>query len=86
MKRILRYLKATINYGLHIKASNNYNLTGYADADWASDSDDKKSTTEYCIFMGNNIVSWCSKKQSTISRSSAKAEYRSVANATSEIM
>lgn len=86
VKRVLRYLKGTINYGISFKACNNLNITCYTDADWATDPDDKKSVTGYCIFIEEKLISWCSKKQSTISRSSTEAEYMSVASATTEIM
>lgn len=60
-------------------------LTGYCDADWASDVEDRKSTLGFCLYLGNNLISWLSKKQHTISRSSTEAEYRSLAGLTSEI-
>lgn len=86
VKRILRYLKGAINYGLTLKANTNFNFTAYSDANWATDNDDRSSITGYCIHIGNSLISWCSKKQTTISRSNTEAEYRSVANATTEIL
>lgn len=85
-KRILRYLKGIINHDLSLKACNNLNITRYADADRVTDPDDRKYVTGYCIFIGENLISWSSKKQSTISRSSTEAEYRSVANVVAEVM
>ena len=61
-------------------------LTTFSDADWAADPDDRKSTGGYCVFLGNNIISWSSKKQTIVSRSSAESEYRALASATSEIL
>lgn len=86
VKRILRYLKGTTNQGLTLQSCKTLNINGYADADWATDYDDRKSTSGYCIFLGKNPISWCSKKQPTVSRSSTEAEYKSVASATAEIM
>lgn len=80
VKRIVRYLSGTIDYGLQIKASD-FKLCGFSDSDWASDVDDRRSTTGYCVFFGGNLVSWCSKKQKVVSRSSTEAEYRSLAHA-----
>ena len=86
VKRILWYLKGTLDYGFLLKKGKHLNITGYADADWATDLDDRRSTTGYYIYIGENPVSWCSKKQNTISKSSTEAEYRSVASATAEVM
>lgn len=62
VKRILRYLKGTATYGLSVNACKNLNVTGFSDADWATDHDDRKLVSGYCIYIGDNPVSWCSKK------------------------
>ncbi|KAL5564579.1 hypothetical protein UlMin_027743 [Ulmus minor] len=85
VKRILRYLKGTMDEGILIRRSKTLALTGYCDANWGNDLDNRRSNTCYCIYLGNSLVSWSSKKQTVVSRSSTKAEYRSLANATSEI-
>ncbi|KAI3668989.1 hypothetical protein L6452_40207 [Arctium lappa] len=84
LKRILRYLKGTSSHGLHISPSKSTNLIAYSDADWGGCPDSRRSTSGYCVFLGDNLVSWSSKRQPTISRSSAEAEYKGVANATVE--
>ncbi|KAJ0600540.1 putative RNA-directed DNA polymerase [Helianthus annuus] len=85
LKRILRYIKGTLSHGLLISPSSSTTLTAYSDADWGGCPDTRRSTSGYCVFMGGNLVSCSSKRQPTISRSSAEAEYRGVANAVSEL-
>ncbi|XP_019057331.1 PREDICTED: uncharacterized protein LOC104807063 isoform X1 [Tarenaya hassleriana] len=84
--RILKYLKGTPNKGLWMRNNNHTEIIGYCDADWAGDMMDLKSTTGYCTFIGGNLVTWKSKKQTMVARSSAEAEYRARANTTSEII
>ncbi|XP_048436024.1 uncharacterized mitochondrial protein AtMg00810-like [Pyrus x bretschneideri] len=78
VKHILRYLKTTPDHGLVYKPSS-FNLVAYADADYAGDPDDRKSTGGYCIFLGNNLISWSSNKQRGVSRSSTESDYRQLA-------
>ncbi|PNX93512.1 histone deacetylase, partial [Trifolium pratense] len=89
VKRILRYLKGTLNYGLLLQPSPSsppFSLRAYSDADWATDQDDRRSTSGSCIYFGSNLVSWGSKKQQLVARSSTEAEYRSMANTTAELL
>jgi hypothetical protein len=85
IKRVLRYIKGTLDYGLKIVRSSTSNLIAYSDADWVGCSDTRRSTSGYAVFYGDNLVSWASKRQQTVSRSSAGAEYRAVANVVAEI-
>jgi len=85
VKRILRYLKHTLFHGLFIRRQSSPQLHAYSDADWAGCPDDRRSTGGYCIYLGSNLISWSSRKQATVSRSSTEAEYRSLANATAEL-
>ena len=84
MKRILRYVSGTLEYGLTLRASPTTGLIAYSDADWGGCPDTRRSTSGYCVFLGDNLLSWSSKRQPTLSRSSAEAEYRGVANAVAE--
>ena len=84
VKRILRYLQGTLSHGLHLQPSTPSELVVYTDADWAGCPDTRRSTSGYAVFLGTNLVSWSSKRQNTVSRSSAEAEYRAVANGVAE--
>ncbi|GKU98443.1 hypothetical protein SLEP1_g11451 [Rubroshorea leprosula] len=84
--RIIRYVKGTLFHGLHFSANSSLVLRAYSDADWAGDPSDRRSTTGYCLFLGNSLISWRSKKQAIPSRSSTEAEYRALGDTTSELL
>jgi hypothetical protein len=86
VKRILRYLHDTIDQGLYFTKSGSSLLSAFSDADWARDSDDRRSTGGFAIFFGGNLISWSSRKQQTVSRSSTEAEYKAIADATAELI
>ncbi|XP_070039629.1 uncharacterized mitochondrial protein AtMg00810-like [Nicotiana tomentosiformis] len=85
VKRILRYLKGTLSHGLHFSRQPSTLLHGYRDADWGGSIDNCKSTSGWAIFLGSHLISWASKKQCAVSRSSTEVEYRALANAASEL-
>ena len=75
VKRIVRYLIHTPNFGIWYPKGSYFNLVGYSDSDYASDKVDRKSTSGTCQFLGKSLVSWSSKKQNSVSLSTAEAEY-----------
>ncbi|XP_021321359.1 uncharacterized protein LOC110437291 [Sorghum bicolor] len=85
LKRILRYLRGSVDFGLLLhRRSSSTELVVYTDADWTGCPDTRRSTSGYAVFLGDNLVSWSSKRQPVVSRSSAEAEYRAVANGVAE--
>ncbi|KAM6546425.1 hypothetical protein CsatB_027161 [Cannabis sativa] len=84
VRRILRYVKDTINYGLCYKKGDEVKIVGYCDVDYAGDHDTRRSTTGYVFKIGSRVVSWCSKRQPTVSLSTTEAEYRAAAMAAQE--
>jgi hypothetical protein len=84
VKRILRYLEGSLYLGLQLHATPSTTLTGYSNTDWAGCPDTRRSTSGYCIYLGNNFISWSSKRQATVSSSSAEEEYRAVAHVVAE--
>jgi hypothetical protein len=73
-----------MDLGLTLHASPAMDIVAYSDADWAGCPDTRRSTSGYCVYLGPSLISWSSKRQPTVSRSSAEAEYRAVANAIAE--
>ncbi|XP_071689292.1 uncharacterized mitochondrial protein AtMg00810-like [Rutidosis leptorrhynchoides] len=86
VKRIIRYIKGTIHYGLTFYHSPKTSILGYSDADWARCIETRCFTYEYSIFLGSNLVSWSAKKQPMVAHSSCESEYRALANTTAEIV
>ncbi|GAV61090.1 hypothetical protein CFOL_v3_04618 [Cephalotus follicularis] len=84
--RILRYLKGNPGRELVYRYYGHRRVKGFSDADWAGSPVDRRSTTGYCVFVGGNLVSWKSEKQSVVARSSAESEYRAMAHTTCELM
>ncbi|KAL0649156.1 hypothetical protein Bca4012_091847 [Brassica carinata] len=74
-KRILRYIKGTINFGLYYSISEDYRLIGYSDSDWGGDVDDRKSISGFVFFIGETAFTWMSKKQPIVTLSTCEAEY-----------
>ncbi|KAA0031828.1 copia protein [Cucumis melo var. makuwa] len=79
-KRILRYLRGTLDYGLFYSSSKEFKLEGYCDSDWAGDTNDRKSTSGYVFFIGNTAFTWSSKKQPIVTLSTCEAEYVAAAS------
>jgi len=84
LKPIIRYINGTSIHGLHISPSLVNTLTTYTDADWGGCRDTKRSTSGYCVYLGDNLVSWSAKKQPKLSCYSAEAGYRGVTNVVAE--
>ncbi|GKG10240.1 ribonuclease H-like domain-containing protein, partial [Tanacetum coccineum] len=85
LKRVLRYIRGTLDFGLQLYTSSTGSLVSYSDADWDGCPTTRLSTSGYCVFLGDNILLWSSKRQHTLSRSSVDAEYKGVSNAVAEM-
>ena len=85
LQHVLRYINATVGQGILLKANTQLILQAYSDSDWAFCPNSRRSATGHLLLLGNSPISWKSKKQSTISRSSSEAEYRAMAAASAEV-
>ncbi|CAL8999399.1 unnamed protein product [Prunus brigantina] len=83
--RILRYLKYTPGQGILFPTQDDLKLKAFCDSDWAGCPTTRRSTTGYCVFLGNSLISWRTKRQKTVSLSSAEAEYRAMASTCCEL-
>ncbi|XP_031106238.1 uncharacterized protein LOC116010883 [Ipomoea triloba] len=86
LKRVLRYVKGTLNFGLHICRSDSVGIHAFSDYDWAGDPSDRKSTSGFAVFLGRNLGSWVCRKQRTVARSSTEAEYKALADVAAELL
>ena len=85
-KRILRYVRSIVQFGIHYISGGNPLLVGFTDSDWVGDLDDRNSTTGYVFNLGSWPITWACKKHHAIVLSSAKAEYRTTVNASQEAL
>eukprot|EP00253_Pinus_taeda_P027176 PITA_27176 len=83
-KSVLRYLQSTVDYGIIYTDSSDVRLAEYADSDWAGNVDDHIFITGYAFILGSGVITSSSKKQNTVSLSSAEAEYQAMCAATCE--
>ncbi|XP_019181908.1 PREDICTED: uncharacterized protein LOC109177019 [Ipomoea nil] len=85
VKRVLRYIKGTLSLGLRFSPSFSTRIQAYSDSDWAGCPIDRKNTSGFAVYLGSNLISWLSKKQRTVARSSTEAEYKALADVLAEI-
>ena len=86
VKRIVRYLIHTPNFGIWYPKRSSFDLVGYSDSDYAGDKVDRKSTSGTCQFPGRSLVSWSSKKQNSVSLSTAEAEYIAIGSCCGQLL
>ena len=74
-RRILRYIKGTVDFGVKFESCQSFKLCGFSDSDWGGDVDDMRSTSGYCFSFGLGVFTWCSRKQDLMTQSAAEAEF-----------
>jgi hypothetical protein len=84
VKRVLRYIQGTLHLGISIRRSASVELSAYSDADWAGCPDTRRSTSGFRVFLGDDLISWSSKRQLTVFCSSAEAKYLAVSHVVTE--
>ncbi|KAL2246099.1 UNVERIFIED_CONTAM: Retrovirus-related Pol polyprotein from transposon RE1 [Sesamum indicum] len=83
---LVKYLRGCADTGLFFPLQNKLNLIAFSDADWGGCLQTRKSLTGFCVFLGETPISWKTKKQVTVSRSTTEAEYRSLASTVCELV
>ena len=86
LKRIIKHVKTTVDFGVWYSKDINDVLAGYSDTDWVGNANDRKSTSGGCFYVGNNLVSWMSKKQNSISLSTAEAKYITASSCCTQLL
>ncbi|KAK5834863.1 hypothetical protein PVK06_010542 [Gossypium arboreum] len=86
VKRVLRYVKGTLSFGVKFERAEELRLAGYSDSDWAGSVDDIKSTSGYFFTLGSDVFSWSSKKQQIVAQSTAEAEYIAAATTVNQVI
>ena len=86
LKRVLCFVKGILDHGIYIQRTSRLAIFGYLDVNHACSQDDRRSVSGYCVYLGDNLVSWSSKKPQVVSQSSAESEYRALAHIIAEIM
>lgn len=84
--QVWKYIKGRLDQGIFFPTSSSLHLKAYSDSNWASCPDRRRSVTGYCVFLVDSLISWRSKKQTTISKSSVEAEYRTLASTSCELV
>ncbi|CAN6690958.1 unnamed protein product [Malus baccata var. baccata] len=85
VKRIIRYLQGTIQHGILYSSDTVLDLNAFSDSDWAADLNTRRSVTGYVVFLGNNHISWQSKRQNSVSKSSTEVEYKALAHTATDV-
>ncbi|XP_073120345.1 secreted RxLR effector protein 161-like [Henckelia pumila] len=85
-KRVIRYIKGTVNFGVKFRKCLNFKLMGFSDRNWGGFKDDMKNTSGYCFSLGSGVFSWCSKKQETVAQSTTEAEFVSATAAVNKAL
>ena len=86
LKRVLRYLRGTTNYGISFNSDTDSTVRAYSDSDWGGCPDTRRSTGGFCTFLGSSIISWSAQKQQSVSRNSTEAEYRTLSDTAAELV
>lgn len=85
-KRVMRYVKGNLNYGVNFMKVNELKLTGYTNSDWAGSAEDMKSTLGYFFTLGSSVFNWSSRKQETVAQPTAEVEYIAAATTISQAL